>query len=48
MGLIVEPGEYKPDKVLFSKGFNGFLVIFFHSSLPMPYMNIFGSNVGED
>ncbi|GIS77123.1 MAG: hypothetical protein CM1200mP13_04820 [Candidatus Pelagibacterales bacterium] len=29
-GLIVEPGEYKPETVLFNRGFNGFFLISFH------------------
>ena len=32
IGLIVEPGEYKPETVLFNKGFKGFFVISFLAS----------------
>ena len=33
---------------LFINGFNGSLIIFFHSSESIPYKNKFGSNVGEE
>ena len=36
-GLIVEPGEYNPETVLFNKGFNGFFLISFHIVLMGAY-----------
>ena len=45
---MVDPGEYNPEIDLFINGFNGSLIIFFHSSESMPCRNKFGSNVGEE
>ena len=48
IGLIVEPGEYKPETVLFNKGFKGFFLISFHFFFSIPYKNKFGSKDGEE
>ena len=47
-GLIVEPGEYRPETVLFNKGFNGSFLIYFHLFFSIPYKNKFGSKDGEE
>ena len=48
IGFIVDPGEYKPVKVLLTNGFNGLFLINCQSSWLIPNKNKFGSNVGED
>ena len=47
-GFIVDPGEYKPETVLFNKGFKGLLLISFHLFFSIQYKNKFGSNDGEE
>ena len=42
IGFIVEPGEYKPERVLFISGFNGLFLINCHSSLLIPKRNKLG------
>ena len=46
--LNVEPGEYRPETVLFNKGFKGFFWISFHLFISIPYKNKFGSKDGEE
>ena len=48
IGLIVEPGEYNPVKVLLVKGFKGLFLINCHSSWLMPNTNKLGSKEGEE
>jgi len=48
IGLNVEPGEYKPDKVLLTNGFNGLFLINCQSSWLIPKRNKLGSNDGDD
>ena len=48
IGLSVEPGEYKPDNVLFTSGFNGSFFINCQSSWLIPKRNKFGSNEGDE
>ena len=48
IGFIVDPGEYKPETVLFNKGFKGSLWISFHLFFSIPYKNKFGLKDGEE
>ena len=48
IGFIVEPGEYKPERVLLIKGFRGLFLINSHSSLLIPNKNKLGSYEGEE
>ena len=48
IGLIVDPGEYSPDIVLFNSGFKLSFCNSFHFFSSMPYKKIFGSNDGEE
>ena len=36
IGLMVEPGEYNPERVLFTNGFKGLFLISCHSSWLIP------------
>ncbi len=47
-GLKVEPGEYRPAIDLFTKGFKGSSLISPQSLCPIPWVNLFGSYVGEE
>ena len=46
-GFIVEPGEYNPETDLFSRGFKGSLLMFFHSLIFIPWTNKFGIKEGD-
>ena len=48
IGLIVDPGGYKPCIDLFINGFFGLLSISFQLSWLIPYKNRFGSKDGEE
>ena len=48
IGFIVDPGEYKPVRVLLIKGFRGLFLINCHSSLLIPNKNKLGLYDGEE
>ena len=48
IGLIVDPGEYLPLIVLFTKGFIGLFLINCQSSWLMPNKNKLGLKEGDD
>ena len=48
IGLIVDPGEYRPEIDLFTRGFKGLFLINCQSSLLIPNKNKLGSKEGEE